>query len=766
MSDSTSIANSKLAALLRECAAYVETDAFDPIFYQVMEGLQLYAVMHAPDSEQSPPKQQKEQPSTSSSSTTAQDVSKGTYANAFASGLGGLGKKFGFSKSESDRRQATSTKNAERARTDLEDLRISEQETEANNATPKPASARPSKPSFQRPVNPNSTLIANGWIEQQRRSRMRTVWKDILASLVEGRRPNEETTLWIQREVTNVQGKPELEALHQIPIKWLERVQYLEFDNRFTLKVYNVGDEFLFRCADEESAQNWVQTLMSVRDDILKNKSSTASKHLQPSAPPSEEKVAEPEFDVPPTPQQPQAAVAAAPTKQRMTVKELRSIAHGAGINTSGMERAELERIVAEVTGAAAGGANGSQSSPQSPSSDDQHQREIEAARLREEHERQEELRRREEQEVQERAQEEAKLAEQRRQLEEEQKRRVTEQRRAAAEEEEKKRAAAAAEEQRRAAAAAEEQRRAAAAAEEQRRAAAAAEEQRRVAAAAAAAEEQRRAAAAAAAAEEQRRRIAEQQAKEILRQEEERRRYAEEQRRRQEEAQRQYQQQQQQWQQYQQQQQWQQQQWQRQQQEAQQAQQRNFYAQQQQQQQQPFSNQQQQGFFPQGNAQQQQQQQSPHGQSPGNASAASMKYAKMADQSQETNGQEKISAIKRNILVHWALQPPMLQMLRPITDLLTSIHTVFPPAFGVAGHEYFAKWKALSRDEVMQGVLPDKEKLKKAVRKLRFFLHPDKLPRDLNDEQQFMCKMLWDVSNDAWEEFTKKQEELDWIQR
>lgn len=44
------------------------------------------------------------------------------------------------------------------------------------------------------------------------------------------------------------------------------------------------------------------------------------------------------------------------------------------------------------------------------------------------------------------------------------------------------------------------------------------------------------------------------------------------------------------------------------------------------------------------------------------------------------------MSAIKRNILVHhWALQPPMLQRLRPIDVLISTIHTIFPPMFGVA---------------------------------------------------------------------------------
>lgn len=59
---------------------------------------------------------------------------------------------------------------------------------------------------------------------------------------------------------------------------------------------------------------------------------------------------------------------------------------------------------------------------------------------------------------------------------------------------------------------------------------------------------------------------------------------------------------------------------------------------------------------------------------------------------------------------------------------------------------------------------LPDEEKLKKAVRKIRFFLHPDKLPKDLNPEQAFMVKMLWDVTSDAWEEFEKRKADLDWI--
>ena len=144
-------------------------------------------------------------------------------------------------------------------------------------------------------------------------------------------------------------------------------------------------------------------------------------------------------------------------------------------------------------------------------------------------------------------------------------------------------------------------------------------------------------------------------------------------------------------------------------------------------------------------------------------------KYAK-AVQSERKEDEATISAIKRNILIHWALMPPKYNMLRPIDHLLCSIHTVFPPAFGVAQHSYFTRWRQITpADLVMStamGNSPDENKLKKAVRKLRVHLHPDRLPRDFNAEHTFICKMLWDVSNDAWEEFLKHKDDLDWIHK
>lgn len=95
--------------------------------------------------------------------------------------------------------------------------------TKVNGQT-KPLTERPS---FQRPLNKSSNLIANGWIDMQRRSKLRIVWKEVLISLVEARREGEETTLWIQREMCTDEGKTSLEALHQIPMKWLLGVKYV-----------------------------------------------------------------------------------------------------------------------------------------------------------------------------------------------------------------------------------------------------------------------------------------------------------------------------------------------------------------------------------------------------------------------------------------------------------------------------------------------------------------------------------------------------------
>merc|ERR1712113_1293100 len=104
--------------------------------------------------------------------------------------------------------------------------------------------------------------------------------------------------------------------------------------------------------------------------------------------------------------------------------------------------------------------------------------------------------------------------------------------------------------------------------------------------------------------------------------------------------------------------------------------------------------------------------------------------------------------------------------ILRPIDQLLVCIQNVFPPFGNVAGHEYFKKWNIIKRDDLVVNNIPDELKLKKGVRKLRVLLHPDRLPREFDEKQKFACKMLWDVTNDSWEEFLKQKEDLDWIHK
>jgi len=656
---------------------------------------------------------------------------------------------------------------------------------------------QPLKPCFQRPINPSSNLIANGWIDQQRRSKMRVVWKNVLASLVEGRRPGEETTLWIQRQVVDPStGKVTgLEALHQVPMKWLEDVNYVDVygDHRFTLKVYNIAEEFYFRTRDEQSAQSWVLTLRSARDASLESGRMGNASGVIGSRPSAKEVggmgwnnledwdtstgekpqgMAEAEINENgiSSNSRPSSAGAMQTTQQqssRMTISELRAMAHGEGYDTRGMERQDLERIAAAIRSKVPSSGPSTTTATSAPAAAQSSAAQQEEARAQEEADRK------------------------RKEMEE---RHAAEQVLRQRDEAEKMRVAAELEQHRR---------------QE--------EEARKRAEELEAAELRRRQ-------EEDRQRQVEQQAAEIKRRQEEERKkrmaelQAAEMKRRQEEEIRRQQQQQQQanynsqtnynsdssggyrayphqlhphhpQQNYQQQQQAQYQQ---------QAPSQNYYNQNaapssggsfnhhqqqhqgyQQSHQQPpnqqYYNQNASGFPPQGfqgqsqpppssqQAHQPKPQQQPQGSVP--QGTASAKY--MEDKNDDFQSASTLQ-IKRNILIHWALQPPNLNVLRPIDQLIMSIHTAMPPSYGVSAHEYFTKFTPITRHELyprdVMGNHPDETKLKKAVRKVRVFLHPDKLPRDLSADQQFMARMLWDITSDSWEEFLKHKDELDWI--
>ncbi|CAB9519267.1 expressed unknown protein [Seminavis robusta] len=609
-------------------------------------------------------------------------------------------------------KKATSAKNALRVKNELgSELGDEWEEHGSGGRTSTSAAAQASapnqhRPPFQRPVNPNSTLIANGWLEQQRRSKMRFVWKEVLVSLVAGRKPGEETTLWVQRETVNpTTGQSGLEALHQIPVKGMQDVNYVDFstDHRFVIQVYNLSDEFVFRTPNQaDAAKNWVSTLRLTREAIMNGVpppkagdlqgASKRTKHY-PGYTGEDEKKAEsppqqqPQKQQPPPPQQQKPPTQPKAGRTKISVKELRAIAHGHGVNTAGMERGELEAVVAKIQQQQQQ-QNGRTTptphptAPPPPSAQKPTPPAEESANPFDE-------------DMSERA--------------------ATRARQMKMDEEAAARLAA----------------------EERIEA-----ERQRMAAQAKAAEEQRRRAEYL----RQQEALRQQQAQQAARQ-----KWEEEQRRQQQyyAQQQAYAQQQQQWhqqQQQQQRQQWQQQQWHQQQQQA-HAHAHHF----------PGHQTPPPGHHPHA---QPGAQPRPGGPPPAGNSQVNQKWAKQMDDS----GAESITALKHHILTQWALQPPNMQMLRTIDVLLTTIHSVFPPTKGVPGHDYFKKWKTVSMESLSEEGRPDENKLAKAVKKLRFFLHPDKLPRDLSEDQSFVCKMLWDITSDAWEEYEKKKEDLDWL--
>ena len=202
------------------------------------------------------------------------------------------------------------------------------------------------KQSFQRPINPHSNLIAKGWIEHQCSSaKWGLVWKEVLASLVEGRKPGEKMTLWIQREATNSHtGKPELEILHQIPMNWLIDVEYVDnsMDHRFALKLSNVKNWVLFKCADKESAEDWVSVLCRVREISMKvqkvNKpmKNEAEKRDEMMVPPAEQIEAPKE-----------------PSSHCMTVSDVHAVELHAANDKGDMERQDMEAAASTIAASA-----------------------------------------------------------------------------------------------------------------------------------------------------------------------------------------------------------------------------------------------------------------------------------------------------------------------------------------------------------------------------------------------------------------------------
>ena len=121
-------------------------------------------------------------------------------------------------------------------------------------------------------------------------------------------------------------------------------------------------------------------------------------------------------------------------------------------------------------------------------------------------------------------------------------------------------------------------------------------------------------------------------------------------------------------------------------------------------------------------------------------------------DPLQTTVGPHKTPASGNNDLLvavnqTWAKQPPTYVAPKPIDELLGAVGVTFAL---VPAHSYFAtKYHPFAPEALRSGGY---DVVKRAVRKMRLFLHPDRLPKDLNEQQSLLCRTLWDNISEAWE--------------
>jgi hypothetical protein len=123
--------------------------------------------------------------------------------------------------------------------------------------------------------------------------------------------------------------------------------------------------------------------------------------------------------------------------------------------------------------------------------------------------------------------------------------------------------------------------------------------------------------------------------------------------------------------------------------------------------------------------------------------------------------------------------QSKILQGLCRLFDLAVSLASHKSGSSGSAyvGHAHFGKWKKITTEDLMlpsdveldepdliryfKLILdpeyanecrscPDMFKVGPAIRRVKFLLHPDKLPRDLSSEERFLARMLWHIIADA----------------
>ena len=128
----------------------------------------------------------------------------------------------------------------------------------------------------------------------------------------------------------------------------------------------------------------------------------------------------------------------------------------------------------------------------------------------------------------------------------------------------------------------------------------------------------------------------------------------------------------------------------------------------------------------------------------------------------------EKLKALRERILQSWSVDPSSpARAPRPLPALLSTIPSALPPNFGVGRHEYFDRWKgvglrtaAAAAAAADGGVEEEEREVRRALRKARFFLHPDRIPRNLGEDMRCCIKTVWDTLAEAEERWEKQRVE------
>lgn len=112
-------------------------------------------------------------------------------------------------------------------------------------------------------------------------------------------------------------------------------------------------------------------------------------------------------------------------------------------------------------------------------------------------------------------------------------------------------------------------------------------------------------------------------------------------------------------------------------------------------------------------------------------------------------HAQQQQAAMRQAVLNTWALKPPHRQELRTLDQLVTTVQNTFTLT-GQPVPPYFQTWVPVSYNDLCTHHVLDAALVDKAVRKLRCFLHPDKWPADLTPAAQGLCRLLWEILQNA----------------